>query len=102
MARAAENEGHHWTRFDVSWDDQLWVRSMVAFRNNRARILNVAPAGNTPDGVLRTLLSQGLTDHTEDDRPWDSSTRAQRYSAVLVDRLWALLERETTRVCSHY
>ena len=32
------------------------------------------------------------------DIPMDAATRASRYSAVLVERMWTMLEEEKTKV----
>ena len=34
--------------------------------------------------------------------PMDAATRASRYSAVLVERLWTMLEEEQTKVGGSY
>ena len=36
------------------------------------------------------------------DVPMDAATRASRYSAVLVERMWTMLEEEKTRVGGFY
>ena len=34
--------------------------------------------------------------------PMDAATRASRYSAVLVERMWTMLEEEKTKVGGSY
>ena len=48
--------------------------------------------------VLYELLRHGVVDPRPRDRAFDASTRAMRYSAAVTDRVWALLDKETTRV----
>ena len=48
--------------------------------------------------VLYELLHHGVVDPRPRDRAFDVSTRAMRYSAAITDRVWALLDKETTRV----
>ena len=46
------------------------------------------------------LVRRGILDQSAFDRPWDASTRSMRYSAVLGDRLWEMVnfEREKVRI----
>ena len=48
--------------------------------------------------VLYELLRYGVVDPRPRDRAFDASTRAMRYSAAITDRVWSLLDKETTRV----
>ena len=48
--------------------------------------------------ALLHLVRRGLVDLEESDRPWDSTTRAMRYSATLADCLWEMVLRERNRV----
>ena len=42
---------------------------------------------------------QGVLDMVPEERPNDASTRAIRYSAVMGDHLWAMVQEERFRVC---
>ena len=48
--------------------------------------------------MLWSLLNTGLTDDSAKDKQWVTSIRAMRYTAVVAERLWALLKEERTRV----
>ena len=48
--------------------------------------------------MLWTFLNVGLTDDSTKDKQWATSIRAMRYTAVVAERLWALLKEERTRV----
>ena len=50
------------------------------------------------DQAMYEFLSWGIWDPRPCDRPWDSSTRSIRYSAILADRLWNMIEDERARV----
>jgi len=47
------------------------------------------------------MIRCGVLDHSEEDKVWDSSTRAMRQSAVIGDRLWSLIEKEQDKVRLH-
>ena len=47
---------------------------------------------------LSYLLKWGLTDQHDDHQPNPTSIRALRFSSLLADRLWAMIDRETTKV----
>ena len=44
------------------------------------------------------MIRCGVLDHSEEDKVWDSSTRAMRQSAVIGDCLWSLIEKEQDKV----
>ena len=48
--------------------------------------------------VLYELLCHGVVDPRLRDRAFDAFTRAMRYSAAITDQVWAMLDKETTRV----
>src|SRR3984885_2031211 len=80
----------------ISMDDQLWVYSIASYcylETRRGRSLN------NDEQILARSMRVGLLDTLDRDRPHISSTRSTRYSALLADRLWGLLETERTRVC---
>ena len=52
----------------------------------------------TEQWVLYELLHHGVVNPRLRDRAFDASTQAMRYSAVITNRVWALLDKETTRV----
>jgi hypothetical protein len=91
-----ETRGFMWPT--LSLDDQLWVQAMVSTRflhaDRRTR------ESNFEERSLYGLMTLGLTDRTEADRPFPSSTRSMRFASCLGDHLWALIEQERARVSS--
>ena len=51
------------------------------------------------DAVFWNLLMRGVLDLEPEERPNDTSTRAICYSAIMGDRLWAMVQGERLRVC---
>ena len=53
----------------------------------------------TSDWLLFHQLRLGLIDpRSSYDNPKDAATRAMRYSALLVERMWTMVDRECARV----
>jgi len=50
------------------------------------------------DHILAKLIHQGVIDHDNFNKCWDSSTRLMRYSVAVGDQLWSLLEKERAKV----
>jgi hypothetical protein len=48
--------------------------------------------------ALFHLIEDGIIDASELDNPMPASTRSMRYTAVVADRLWSIIEREKKRV----
>ena len=91
-----ETRGFAWPTLSV--DDQLWAQSIIS-----ARYLHASRKGremNFDERALYRLMILGLTDSTEADRPFPSSTRSMRFASCMGDHLWALLEQERARVSS--
>ena len=80
-------------------DDQIFRMSVVA-----QHCLEVRREILTSDGVednarvLFHLLNRGLLDQEVMDRPRDSATRVMRYSAVMGERLWRLIDGNVAQV----
>ena len=54
---------------------------------------------STSDQLLFHQLWLGLIDPRPNyDNPKDAATRAMRYSALLVEQLWTMVDRESARV----
>ena len=79
---------------ELSFDDQLWHRSISTnkwlYETKRESLNGIA------ERHLYDELWHGTRDFTEMDRPWDASTRAIRYSASVVTRLWDVVQEERT------
>ena len=80
-------------------NDQLWVDAMSTHcYQSKVRWGHEGLNPLEDEQKIFTLLQRGLVDQEEDDKPWPAVTRAIRYSAVLGDRLLAVIEREKDRV----
>ena len=98
MARVVNDD---FTLLHRSWingltlDDTLWFLSIVA-----AQSQNFRQAGDMPynDQNFWRILQMGYQDPGVNDRPWDASTRAMRYAAIIGDRLQCEVERERAKV----
>ena len=90
-------------RYRVEWlgnlrfDDLVWHQSMVSLR--RLETHRQAHFSDPDDAIYWRLLLRGITDFDQSERPNDASTRAIRYSAIMNDRLWAMLQGERVSVC---
>jgi hypothetical protein len=82
---------------DISLDDQLWHQALVTHRRQEQEYATVPKWRDEDERGLFNLIQAGILDH--EDKPWESSTRSMRHGAAMADRLWALLEKEHTRVC---
>ena len=77
---------------DVLWHQAI-VTSKFLYEERREKIQG------SNEKVLYDLLCFGTSDFSELDRPNDVATWAGRYSSVLADRLWSLVEEERAKVC---
>jgi hypothetical protein len=80
-------------------DDRLWHQALVT---NRFMTERRGFGVRRPDEerALFHLIEDGIVDASELDNPMPSSTRSMRYTAVMADRLWSIIEREKKRVSS--
>src|SRR6201992_3599684 len=69
----------------------MWVNY---FSNHNE--LTISPLGKTP--FAPSVISLGIYDWDKVERPFDASTRAMWYTAVLGDSLWSLAKKERQRV----
>ena len=79
-------------------DDILWQQAIGVERHFIEHRLARVSFWTHDEQRLARLLHRGVQDHRPIDRLMDSSTRSMRYSAVLADRLWSMLETERNRV----
>ena len=81
---------------ELTVNDQTWIGGIAGLRNLERRRNEDMP---TSDRLLFHQLRLGLIDPRPNyDSPKDAATRAMRYSALLVERLWTMVDRERTRV----
>jgi hypothetical protein len=81
---------------DASLDDQLWHQAMVTYRRQEEEYATVWKDISADEKMLFNLIQVGILD--DDDKPWESSTRAMRHASAMVDRLWAVVEKEQIKV----
>ncbi|KAF9643099.1 hypothetical protein BDM02DRAFT_3192215 [Thelephora ganbajun] len=78
-----------------SFDDIIWQQAIGACKN-----MDHNHHGHNmgdEEKVLFDLVSMGIIDHQEFDKPHKWSSHSIRYSAVVADCLWALFEAECSR-----
>ena len=81
---------------ELTVNDQTWIGGIAGLRNLERRRNEDMP---TSDWLLFHQLQLGLIDPRPNyDNPKDAATRAMRYSALLVERLWTMMDRERARV----
>ena len=81
---------------ELTVNDQTWIGGIAGLRNLERRRNEDMP---TSDRLLFHQLRLGLINPRPNyDNPKDAATRAMRYSALLVERLWTMVDREHTRV----
>ena len=80
-------------------DNQIFGMSVVAQHSLESR-REILTSDRVEDHarVLFHLLNYGLLDQEVMDRPRDGPTRAMRYSAVMGEQLWRLIDRNITQV----
>ena len=82
---------------NLVFDDLVWHQSIVSLE--RLQTFRGGLRADPDDAVFWQLLMRGVLDMEPEERPMDASTRAVRYSAVMGDRLWAMVQGERLRVC---
>ena len=53
------------------------------------------------DRMLWRLMRMGLFDQGDFHRPMDASSRAMRYAAVMIGRVWTINDRQQEQVLVH-
>ena len=79
-------------------DDIVWHQALVTLRRLDSELRPKRKELPADQWVLYELLRHGVVDPRPRDRAFDVSTQAMRYSAAVTDHVWALLDKETTRV----
>ena len=81
---------------ELTVNDQTWIGGIAGLCNLEQRRNEDMP---TSDRLLFHQLRLGLIDPRPNyDNPKDTATRAMRYSALLVERMWTMEDRERARV----
>ena len=82
---------------ELTNNDQTWIGGIAGLCNLKRRRSEDLP---TSDRLLFHQLWLGLIDPRPNyDPPKDAATRVMRYSALLVERMWTMVDRECARVC---
>ena len=79
-------------------DDILWHQALVTLRRLDSDLHPKRKELPIDQSVLCDLLHHGVVNPRPRDQAFDVSMRAMRYSAAITDQVWALLDKETTRV----
>ena len=81
---------------ELTVNNQTWIEGIAGLRNLEMRRNEDMP---TSDRLLFHQLRLGLIDPRPNyNNPKDVATRVMRYSALLVERLWTMVDREHARV----
>ena len=81
---------------ELTVNNQTWIGGIAGLHNLERRRNEDMP---TSDRLLFHQLRLGLIDPRPSfDNPKDAATRAMRYSALLVERMWTMVDRERARV----
>ena len=71
----------------LSWDDELWVQAMIVDRvqmeEHHPRLLRNELSAHERE--LYWLLQSAIHDVSDNDRQWDTATRASRLAAAAVN-----------------
>ena len=82
---------------ELTVNNQTWIGGIASLRNLEQRQAEDMP---TSDRLLFHRLQLGLIDPRPNyDNPKDAATRVMRYSALLVECMWTMVDRECARVC---
>ena len=77
-------------------NDQTWIGGIAGLCNLERRQNEDMPTSNR---LLFHQLQLGLVDPRPNyNNPKDMATRVMRYSALLVERMWTMVDRERARV----
>ena len=80
---------------ELTVNDQTWIGGIAGLCNLEQRNKDML----TSDQLLFHQLRLGLIDPRPNyNNPKDAATRAMRYSALLVEQLWTMVDRERARV----
>ena len=95
---ANERMAHSSWAVGCTLDDIVWHQALVTLRRLNSNLQPKRKELPADQWVLYKLLRHGVVDPRLRDCAFDASTRAMRYSATVTDRVWALLDKESTRV----
>src|ERR1700689_3169843 len=78
------------------FDDRVWFHSIVTeqYQRDRRSTLGMTPSYQ----ILWKLINMGIGDMDTIEQPWDASTRSNKYTAAMGDRLLEQINLERERV----
>ena len=79
-------------------DDRLWQQAIGLERHLLVVRQGDAPNWSAEERALHQFLHMGTIDLQPEHAHSNGSVRAMRYSALLADRLWSMLDEERERV----
>ena len=77
-------------------DDAIASQALAVETENNAPLRGESLPIN--DRILWRLMRMGLLDQGDFHRPMDASSRAMRYAAVMIRRVWAINDRQQEQV----
>ena len=80
---------------ELTVNNQMWIGGIAGLRNLEQRR---AEDMLMSDRLLHQLRLGLIDPRPNYDNPKDVATRVMRYSALLVERMWTMVDRECTRV----
>jgi hypothetical protein len=80
-------------------DDRLWQLSIGVERHFFEVRQQQAMSWTHDENLLAHMIHLGTRDHRTEHRASDASVRAMRFSAIMSERLWGMLDIERARVC---
>ena len=81
---------------ELTINDQTWIGGIAGLCNLERRRVEDMPS---LDRILFHQLRLGLINPRPNyDNPKDAATRVMRYSALLVEHMWTMMDREHARV----
>ena len=85
--------------FSISLDDLLWTQSVNSFWYME-KWTNADMPNN--ECILYHLLHKGLLHIWDKDKQFFANTLSMRFTSVVAEKLWAMVERELLRVGEGY
>src|ERR1700743_2559302 len=83
----------------LSWDDELWVQAMIVdWVQTEERLPRLQKKElSAHETELYWLLQSAIQDVADDDRQWDTATRASRLAAAAVNPTRVIVGQHKTK-----
>ena len=91
---------HGLTFTGLSWDDELWVQVMIVDQVLSEECLPQLQKNelSADKRELYWLLQSAVHDVADNDRQWDTATRASHLVVAAVNRTWLMIDQLKTKV----